>query len=117
MSESVSVTDQVAHSYKTGKLIVLIIVSLGPYVLDGQVIVVRFPSGVRVFSLIHNIQTGPGAHPTSYTMTTEVCFPGIKEQGYEGDNSSPSSAEVYFHSPIRLQSAVLSELNKGVTLP
>jgi hypothetical protein len=89
------VRDRVAHSYKTCKFIVLSILSLGLYILDGRGIEVPFPPGVRIFSLVHNIQTGPGAPLTSsYTMTTEGCFQGVKEQGHESDTSSPSNAEV-----------------------
>jgi hypothetical protein len=112
---SLRVRDQVSHSYKTGKVIVLSILSLGLYVLDGRGIEVRFPAGVRDFSLVHNIQTGSGAHPTSYAMTTEGCFPGVKQQGRESDNSSPSSAEVKNcaailppPSPIRVHGAVFN---------
>jgi hypothetical protein len=32
--------------------------------------VVRFPAEARGFSLLHNVQTGPGAHPASYPMDT-----------------------------------------------
>ena len=39
------------------------------------------------------VQTGPGAHPTSYTMGTEY-FHGIKRQGRGVDHRPPSSAEV-----------------------
>jgi hypothetical protein len=40
---------------------------------------VRFPAGRRHFSPLHNVQTGPGAHPVSYPMGTEGNFPGGKE--------------------------------------
>ena len=49
------------------------------------------------------VQTGPRAHPASYTMGT-VSFPGIKRQGRGVDHPPPSSAEVkertklYFYS-------------------
>ena len=39
------------------------------------------------------VQTGPGAHPTSYTMGTGS-FPGVKRQGRGADYSPSSSAEV-----------------------
>jgi hypothetical protein len=39
------------------------------------------------------VQTGPGAHPTYYTMGTE-CFPGVKRQGRDADHTPPSSDEV-----------------------
>jgi hypothetical protein len=50
------------------------------------------------------IQTGPGAHPTSYTMCTGS-FSGIKRPGRSVDHPPPSSAEdkervgLYFYSP------------------
>jgi hypothetical protein len=31
---------------------------------------VRFPAGASDFSLLHSVQTGPGAHPASYPMGT-----------------------------------------------
>jgi len=39
------------------------------------------------------VQTGPGAHPTSYTMSTGS-FLGVKRPGYGNDHPPPSSAEV-----------------------
>jgi hypothetical protein len=39
------------------------------------------------------IQTGPGAHPESYTVSTES-FPGVKRSGRGVDHPPPSSAEV-----------------------
>ena len=39
------------------------------------------------------VQTGPGAHPASYTMGTGS-FPGVKRQGRGADQELPSSAEV-----------------------
>ena len=39
------------------------------------------------------VQTGPGAHPYSYTMGTGS-FPGVKRPGRGIDHPNPSSAEV-----------------------
>ena len=39
------------------------------------------------------VQTGPGAHPASFTMGTGS-FPGVKRQERGADYPSPSSAEV-----------------------
>jgi len=39
------------------------------------------------------VQTGPEAHPASYTMDT-VYFPGVKRPGRGVDHPPPSSAEV-----------------------
>jgi hypothetical protein len=50
------------------------------------------------------VQTGPGAHPASYTMGTGS-FPGVKRPGRGVDHQTPSSAEVkervelYIYSP------------------
>jgi hypothetical protein len=45
------------------------------------------------FSLLHNVQTGSGAHPASYSMGTEVSFSGVKRPEHEAV-ISPSSADV-----------------------
>jgi hypothetical protein len=37
------------------------------------------------FSLLHVVQTSPGAHPTSYPMGTGGSFPGDKAAGREAD--------------------------------
>jgi len=39
------------------------------------------------------IQTGPGAHPTSYTKDAGS-FPGVKRPGHSVDHPLPSSVEV-----------------------
>jgi hypothetical protein len=46
------------------------------------------------FSLLHVIQTYPGAQPSSYPIRTEGSFPGVKRQGRETDHLPPTSAEV-----------------------
>jgi hypothetical protein len=51
------------------------------------------------------VQSGPGAHPASYTVGTGS-FPGVKPPGRVVDHPSLSSAEVkervglYFYSPF-----------------
>jgi hypothetical protein len=42
---------------------------------------VRVPAEAANFSLHHRVQTGSGAHPTSYPMGTRVSFPGGKAVG------------------------------------
>jgi hypothetical protein len=37
------------------------------------------PGRGKSFYLLHSVQTGPGAHPASYTMGTMGSFPGAKE--------------------------------------
>ena len=50
------------------------------------------------------VQTGPGAHPASYAMSTGS-FPGVKRPGRGVDHPAPSSAgvkervELYLYSP------------------
>ena len=69
------------------------------YGLDGPVIESRW--GAR-FSA--PVQTGPGAHPASYTMGTGSLL-GVKRPGRGADHPPPSNAEVkervelYFFSP------------------
>jgi hypothetical protein len=46
------------------------------------------------FSLLRNIQTGPGAHPVSYPMDNGGPFSGVKRPRREADHSPPTSAEV-----------------------
>jgi hypothetical protein len=53
-----------------------------------------FHGRARDFSVLHSIQTGSGAHPSSYSLDTGECFHGIKWPGHKADHSSPSGAEV-----------------------
>jgi hypothetical protein len=46
------------------------------------------------FSLQHCVQTGSGAHPSSYPMGTGSSFPGIRRPGRKADHSPPSSAKI-----------------------
>ena len=50
----------------------------------------RIPMKARFYA---SVQTGPGAHPASYTMGTGS-FPGVKRPGRVVDHPLPSSAEV-----------------------
>jgi len=58
------------------------------YVLDGPGIESRWEARFSA-----PVQTGPGAHPASYTMGTRS-FPGIKWPGCGVDRPPPSSAKV-----------------------
>jgi hypothetical protein len=58
------------------------------YGLDGPGIESRY--GARMSA---SVQTGPGAHPPSCTMTTGS-FPGVKRPGRGVNHPPPSSAEV-----------------------
>jgi hypothetical protein len=55
-------------------------IALG-YGLDDRGSRVRFPAEAGNFSLHHRIQTGCGAHPASYPMSTRGPFPGGKAAG------------------------------------
>jgi hypothetical protein len=50
------------------------------------------PGSVKNF--LHDVQTGSGAHRTSYSMGTVGSFSGVKRPGREADHSPPASAEV-----------------------
>jgi hypothetical protein len=52
------------------------------------------PQQGKEFSLLHVVQTGYGAHPTSNPMVTRAFFPGVKRPGREANHSQPASAEV-----------------------
>jgi len=59
-----------------------------------------------------SVQTGPGAHPTSYTNGTGS-LPGVKRLGRGVDHPPPSSTEVkervelYLHSSFGLSWPVI----------
>jgi hypothetical protein len=48
------------------------------YGIDDHEIGVRFPAEAINFSLLHNIQNAPEAHPVSYLLGTESCLLGGK---------------------------------------
>jgi hypothetical protein len=51
------------------------------YGLDDRMIGVRFPAGVGNSSLRHRVQTGSGARPAIYPMSTRGSFSGGKAAG------------------------------------
>jgi hypothetical protein len=53
---------------------------------------VQFPAEARDLFLLHSVQTGSGAHPASYPMSTKSCFPEVKRSGRQADHSLASSA-------------------------
>jgi len=53
---------------------------------------IRIPVGLRDFSLLQNVQAGPGAHLASYSVGTGVISP--RKSGHGVNHSSLSSAEV-----------------------
>jgi hypothetical protein len=67
------------------------------YGLDDREIEVRSPTGAEDFSSSLCVQTGSGAHPTSYPMGAGGPFPGGKARpGRDANHSPPSSAEVKY---------------------
>jgi hypothetical protein len=60
----------------------------------GRMIGVRVPAGAGNFSLHDRVQTGSGAHPTSYPMGTRGSSLDVKRPGREAEKSPPYSAEV-----------------------
>jgi hypothetical protein len=65
------------------------------YGLDDRAFEVRSPAGTKDFSSSLCVQTGSGAHPAFYTMSTGRPFPGSKaRQGRDADHSPTSSTEV-----------------------
>jgi len=69
----------------------------------------RISLGARLSVIV---QTGPGAHPASYTVGA-VSFPGVRRTGRGIDHPPPSSADVkervelYLYSPSGLSWPVL----------
>jgi hypothetical protein len=59
--------------------------------LDGQCLTLGRGKSV---SLLHSIQTSSGGHSASQPMATGGSFPEVKQPGFEGDHSTPSSAKV-----------------------
>jgi hypothetical protein len=50
--------------------------------------------GLKIFSVVHVVQTGSGPHPVSCPVGTGVSFTGLNLQGREADYSRPTSGEV-----------------------
>jgi hypothetical protein len=84
----------------------------------------RFPAGPRDFSLHHRVQTVPGAHPASYSMSTGGFLPGGKAAGVmklTTHHLVPRSriVKLYLHSPPCLYGIVFkfNLLSTGTVLP
>ena len=80
------------------------------YGLDGPGIESRWGA-----SFSAPLQTGPGAHPTSYTMGNGS-FPEVKRPGFDVDHQPPSSTavkeriELYLYSPSGPSWPVLEQI-------
>ena len=70
----------------------------------GRIVWGSIPNGWGGVIFFTPLQTGPGAHPASYTMDTGS-FLGVKQPGHGVDHIPPSSTDVkervklYLYSP------------------
>jgi hypothetical protein len=73
------------------------------------------------FSLLHNVQTGSGAH-SAYPMGTGVSFRGSKAAGAwswpltSNQCRDQENVDLYIYCPTRLHGVVLHYLSTGTTL-
>jgi hypothetical protein len=81
----------------------------------GWTIGVLFPAGARNLSLLHIVQTGSEAHPTSYPLLIGrgAIYPGIKRPGSVNltinfHSSEVKIVEIYLHFLICLHGMVLN---------
>jgi hypothetical protein len=58
------------------------------------------PGRVKIFFLLHSLQTGSGAHPVSFQIGTGDLSPMVNRPGREADHSPPSSAETQINGAI-----------------
>ena len=70
-------------------------------ILDGRS-GVRFPVGVREFSLFQNFQTRCGAHPTSHSKCAAAFFSGVKRPGCEVSHSPHLVSKLRMSGTIHL---------------
>jgi hypothetical protein len=61
--------------------------------VDGPEILVRFPAWATHCSLLQSVHSDPGAHPTSYSMSTAALSLEVKRPGLEADHLPQSSAD------------------------
>jgi hypothetical protein len=59
----------------------------------GCTVRIRFPVGTKDLFLVHSVNTGCGAHPPSYLMSTGALSLEVKRSGREAAHSHPSSDE------------------------
>jgi hypothetical protein len=69
------------HEKQGNEFINIIICSRYSDYVTGWTTGIRFPAGVRDFSLLHNIHTGSGANPASNPMGTKGSIPAGKAAG------------------------------------
>jgi hypothetical protein len=55
-------------------------------------------TGLGSYLLLHFVQTGSGAYPASYTMSTEDTVPGLRRPGREVAQLSPFRAEMWSYT-------------------
>jgi hypothetical protein len=73
------------------------------------------PDKEKITFFPRTVQTGSGAHRTSYPKGTAASFPKIKAKGREADHSPPYSANLYPHPPSYLHDVMLNWLSTGTT--
>jgi hypothetical protein len=60
-------------------------------------------------SFLYIVQTGSGTHPATYPIVPGALSSGVKRTGCEADHPTPISVvDIYTHSQIRLNGAVLN---------
>jgi hypothetical protein len=52
---------------------------------------IRISEEATDVSLLQNVQTGSGAHPSPYSISTGAFFPEVKRLLYQAKHSPPSS--------------------------
>jgi hypothetical protein len=67
----------------------------------------RIPAGKRDVSLLHRVQIGSKAHPSSYEMGSGCRFPKNERPERETNHSPIYSTAVKIHSLMNLQGVVL----------
>jgi hypothetical protein len=89
------------------------------YGLDDRGVGVRVPVGSRI-SFLRVVQTGSGAHPTSYPMVPRDLSPGVKRPGRETYHSPQTSAELkkrWIYTSTPHTPSWRMALGTGTTLP
>ena len=98
-------------------MVMMIIVMMTTMMKKNYVVNTKNMLYIVIFSA--PVQSGPGAHPTSYIMRT-VSYPEVKRPERGVDQSPPSNAEVkervelHFYSP---SGTSLSVLGRTLSLP
>jgi len=87
-------TTAACHIFRIHYSLIILQIDAEIYVMWAGRSGVRLPAGTRNFFLFLNVQTGPGAHPASFSTGTVFVSPGVKQPGREVDHTSPISEKV-----------------------